>query len=82
MALIRHLNSRANMPPSVAVIPSPPPVMTLNPVPLQPWAGQEIQLQARELPVIVITAHGTVDTAVEIMAQRWRSRPVPGGGAA
>ena len=29
-----------------AIEAAPPPVMTLNPVPLQPWAGQEIQLQA------------------------------------
>ncbi|MGI9659532.1 MAG: RidA family protein, partial [Gaiellaceae bacterium] len=41
----------------------PPPVMTLNPVPLQPWPGQEIQLQAialrgwrRDADVRVVTS--------------------------
>lgn len=29
-----------------AIDASPPPVMTLNPVPLQPWPGQAIQIQA------------------------------------
>lgn len=31
---------------SNAIAASPPPVMTLNPVPFQPWPGQEIQIQA------------------------------------